>query len=201
MSAQKVVDEQAQCGDGSPTPSGSTENVERIREILFGPQIREYGQRLSRIEERLSHETAELKAEVRRHLDSMEAYTHQEVSDIGDRLRIERGERAELDTRLSRTLADSMKSLERRLIESDERVANTLRDLRQTTFDRMKGVLDDLSEQVRILEASQNRHLEELRNRSLDRLEFASLLTELALRVRGEFAANGLGGSDGGPKP
>jgi DNA repair exonuclease SbcCD ATPase subunit len=199
MSAEKVLEETAGSGEGPRSPSGSAENVERIREILFGPQIREFGQRLSRIEERLSKETDELKAEVRRRLDSLEAYTRQEVSDLGERLRTERSERTESGTRLSQALADSMKSLERRLTESDERMANALRELRQATFDRIKSVLDDLAEQIGKLEASQNRHLEEVRDRSIDRFEFAGLLTELALRVRGEFGVDGLGESDGDP--
>jgi hypothetical protein len=80
-------------------------------------------------------------------------------------------------------------------------MANGLREFRQATFDRIKSVLDDLAEKISKLEASQTRHLEELRDRSIDRFEFAGLLTELALRVRGEFVMNGLGESDGDPNP
>jgi hypothetical protein len=201
MNAEKVAEETAHRGDSPCSPSASAENVERIREILFGPEIREYGLRLSRIEERLSQESAELKAELRRRLDSIEAYTRQEAGDLGERLRMERDERTESGARHSQALTDSMKSLERRLTESDERTAKCLWDLRQATFDRIKGVLDDLAEQIGTLGTLQERHLDELRSRSIDRVDLASLLTEMALRVRGEFGANGLGESNGGPKP
>jgi hypothetical protein len=201
MSAEKVLEETAPWGEVPRSPAGTAENVEQIREILFGPQIREYGQRLSRIEERLSRETAELKAEVRRRLDSLEAYTRQEVTDLGERLRNERGERIESGNRLSQTFADSIKSLERCLSESDARMANGLRELRQATFDRLKGILDDLAQQIITLESTQNRHLEELRDRSLNRFEFAGLLTELGLRLRGELGVHGIEDADGGPKP
>lgn len=201
MNAEKLVEETTSGSDGPRSPSESGENVERIREILFGPQIREYGQRLSRMEERLSQESLELKTELRRRLDSIEAYTCQEASDLGERLRIEQDERNESGARLSQALADSTKSLERRVTESDERMAKYLRDLRQATFDRIKSVLDDLTGQISTLQTLQNRHLEELRTRSVDRFELASLLTEIALRIRGEFGANGLGELDGGPKP
>lgn len=181
--------------------SGTAENVEQIREILFGPQMREYGQRFTRLEERLSQETTDLKAEVRRRLDALEAYTRQEVKDLGESLGLERGERTESANRLSQALTDSIKLLERGLTESEERMSNTLRELRQSTFDRIKGVLDDLTKQIGNMESSQNRSIEELRSRSIDRLALASLLTELALRVRGEFGMTGLGESDGDPKP
>lgn len=181
--------------------SGTAENVEQIREILFGPQIRECGQRVTRLEERLSHETAELKAEVRHRLDALEAYTRQEVNDLGERIRLERGERAESANRLSQALTDSVKSLEQGLMESDDRMSNIVQELRQSTLDRIKGVLDDLTKQISKMETSQNRSIEELRSRSIDRFALASLLTELALRVRGEFGMTGLGQSDGDPKP
>jgi len=200
MSVDKMVEESAARSDDGPHSPESVENVERIREILFGPQMREHGQRLSRIEERLSAESAELKAELRRRLDSMEAYARQEVGDLGERLRTERDERTESGTRVSQALADSMQSLERRLTESDERTAKYLRDLRQAMFDQIKRVLDDLADRITTLENLQNRHLEDLRHRSVDRFEFASVLTELSTRVR-ESGANGLGESDGGPKP
>lgn len=196
-----VVQPTATSGDGSGSKSASAENVEQIREILVGPQMREYGQRFTRMEERLSQETSDLKAEVRRRLDALEAYTRQEVNELGERLRIERGERTESANRLSQVLSESVKSLEHSLIESDERISNLLRDFRQSTFDRMKGILDDLTKQINTLENSQNRSLAKLRERSIDRYALAGLLTELALRVRGEFGATGLGESDGDPKP
>ena len=106
-----VVRQTAPSGNGQHAQSGTSENVEQIREILFGPQIREYAQRFTRIEERLSQETAELKAEVRRRLDALEAYTRQEVNDLAERLRKERSERTESVNQLSQALTDSVKSL------------------------------------------------------------------------------------------
>jgi hypothetical protein len=197
----KFEQETATSGDGSRGQSGPAENVEQIREILFGPQMRDYSQRVTRLEERLSQETADLKAEVRRRLDALETYTRQEVNDLGDHLRLERGERTTSTNRLSQVFNDSIKLLERGITESDERMSNVLRELRQSTFDRIKRVVDELTKQISNMESSQNRSIEELRGRSIDRFALASLLTELALRVRGEFGATGLGESDGGSKP
>jgi uncharacterized protein YicC (UPF0701 family) len=205
MSVQETSEETAQhtapSNDGPPSAGGPAENVEQIREILFGPEIRQYGQRFARIEERFAHESAELRAEMRRRLDALEAYARQEVTELGKRVRAETEERTESAARLSQSLADSVKSLERHLAESDERTANSLREFRQSTFEHIKGILDDLTGQIRAIEASQTRHIEEVRGCGVDRLAFASLLTEIAVRVRGELGVTGLGESNGGPKP
>jgi uncharacterized protein YicC (UPF0701 family) len=199
--ASEAVNQTAPSESGPGISSGSAGNVDRIREILFGPQLREYGQRLTRIEERLSQETEELKAEVRRRLETLEGYARQEVKDWNERLRTERDERAAAADRLSQTLANSVKLLENRLTESDERTSNALRELRQQTFDRIKSLVDDFTTEINTMQSCQKRHLEELRGSSIDRFAFASLLTELAVRVRGDLAVPGLREPDGHPKP
>ena len=192
MSAQDAASEAATrvapSGNGPASASGRAENVERIRDILFGPQMREYRQRLVQIEERFLHEAEELKGEVRRRLDSLEAYTHQEVNELAERLKAERSERAESASQLARALADSVKSLEQRWMQSDERSSKDLRELRQLTFDRLKSLLDDVTLRISTLEGLQHRHIEDLRATTIDRYELASLLTEVAMRIRGEFA-------------
>jgi hypothetical protein len=181
---------------------GPTQNVDRIREILFGPQIREYAQRFTRIEEHIAQEISEIKAEVRRRLDSLEAYTRQEGNELAEHLRIERSERTESADQLSRTLAENFKSMEKCLTQSNDRLSKDLRDVRQVTFDRIKGLLDDFTLQISTMENLQNRHLEELRASTIDRFALASLLTEVAMRIRNEFGVIGPGEScDGGPKP
>jgi hypothetical protein len=187
--------QQAVLAEGQTRASGPTENVDQIREILFGSQMREYGQRFANIEERLLHETGELKADVRRRLESLEAYTKQELSELAERLGTERTERSESAGRISQDLTDSVKSLERRLMQADDRVSRDLRDLRQLTLNHLKGLLDDLAQRIGMSEERQNRRLEELSSTTVDRLALANLLAELALRMRGEFGVQGMGDS------
>src|SRR5260370_21342581 len=87
-------------GDQTTTPNPA-ENVDRIREILFGSRMREYSQRFLEMEERLVRETAELKAEFGRRVESLEARSLQELDSLADRLVTERSDRAESEGRIS----------------------------------------------------------------------------------------------------
>jgi hypothetical protein len=171
---------------------GATENVDRIREILFGSQMREYGQRFAQLEERLLRETGELKTEVRRRLDSLEAYTRQEVEALADRLKTERNERTETMDRTSREASEATRALERRLLQFDEQVSKDMRDLRQLILERHRNLSDELTQCVGKSEMLQNRRLEELRANAVDRMALASLLAEVALRIRGESLVPGV---------
>ena len=177
---EEVTNRTPPADNGSEGLPGSAESVDRIREILFGAQMREYGQRFGRIEERVGQETAELKAEVRRRLDSLEAFTRQESNGLAERLRTECSERH----------------------ESGDQLSKDLRELRKLTLDRLKSLLDDFTQQMRTVEDLQNRHLRELRANTIDRLAFATFLSEMALRIRNELGVTGFGdASDGGSKP
>ena len=175
----------------SPSP---TENVDRIREILFGSQMREYEQRFVQLEERLLRETTELKSDLRRRVDSLEAYARQEAASLSDRLNTERGERREVQDRASRDLAETTRGLERRVTQTDEQMSKDLRDLRQFMLDQIRSLAEELTQCLGKAELLQNRRLDELRTNSMDRLALADLLAEVALRIRGEFQVPGLEG-------
>ena len=49
-------------------------SVDKIRDILFGSQIKNYESRFVRLEETLARETAELKETMRRRFESVEGF-------------------------------------------------------------------------------------------------------------------------------
>ena len=54
-------------------------NIDKIRDILFGSNMRDYEQRFSRLEEALKKESADLRDTTRRHLEALETFVHTEL--------------------------------------------------------------------------------------------------------------------------
>ena len=48
--------------------------VDRIRDILFGPQMRDYDSRFQKLEERLTREAGELRGELQHQLQALEGF-------------------------------------------------------------------------------------------------------------------------------
>src|SRR5580698_6544201 len=69
-------------------------SVDKIRDILFGSQIKNYEARFARLEENLVRETVELKETMRRRFESLEGFFKSETESLAARLRSEREERA-----------------------------------------------------------------------------------------------------------
>src|SRR5215831_11226874 len=186
------TDVQSPPNDQSTTLNPS-ENVDRIREILFGSRIREYAQRFLQMEERIARETAELKAEICRWIQLLEAQSRQELESLADRLNTERGERADAEERIRRELNDSVILLDRRLRQSEERGDKDIRELGQLALDRHKNLSDELRQSLAAAGTQHGRRLEELRAGAVDRLALADLFAEFSLRIRGEFRLPGEG--------
>jgi len=176
-----------------PTGASETDSVDRIREILFGTQNREYAQRLQQMEERFLREIGELKAEVRRHLEAIESHAQLETRALADRLCAERDERSEASERISKDLTESVNLLTKRLHQSEEQVSKELREFRQAEMERHNSLSDELMKSIAAAGLLQGQRLDELRASTVGRMALADFLAELALEVRGESDLSGHG--------
>ena len=61
-------------------------NVDKIREILFGGNMRDYDKRFSRLEERLAKESSDLRSETKKLFESLEAFVKKEFEALSNRL-------------------------------------------------------------------------------------------------------------------
>ncbi|MCW5981814.1 MAG: hypothetical protein KIT09_27260 [Bryobacteraceae bacterium] len=164
--------------------------------------MREYEARFVRLEERILRESAELRTETKRRLDSLEAFMRQELDSLADRLAAERNERTGAVERLTREFGESTSALEKKLFQSDDQFARNLRELRQLMSDRQKDLLEEFSRKTTDASSLAERRIEEVRTSSVPRSSLAGLLTEIALRIEGQFSlphpeGPGNGGADG----
>ena len=66
---------------------GGGGNVDKIRDILFGSQMRDYESRFARLEETLVKENAEIRETNRRRFEQLEAFVRKEFDSIQSRAR------------------------------------------------------------------------------------------------------------------
>ena len=110
MQAGKVPNSNAgpeQSKTGAPAEAGATAgNVDKIRDILFGSQMKDYETRFGRLEETLLSQTAELRENTKKRLDGLETYFKKELEALQSRMKSEREERSEAVKQLSRETKD-----------------------------------------------------------------------------------------------
>jgi uncharacterized protein YoxC len=168
-------------------PLAGGASIDKVRDILFGTQMRDYDRRFARLEERLLKETSDLKEDVRKRVASLEQYVKQEVEALGDRLTAEHQGREEAVKQLGHDLRDTGQSFERKTAAMDDQNARAQRDLRQQLLEAQQRLTDELQSRHAELLGALNRESTELRDEKTDRAALASLFTEMAMRLNDQL--------------
>lgn len=163
------------------------ESLDKVRDILFGSQAREYEKRFARLEERLLKEASDLREELRRRFDTLEAYTKKEVESLVARLKTEHDQRSESAKEISRQLDVASSALEKKTSELDEQLTASQRELRDQILDQSKSISDEIRQKHESMAAALERATAELRDEKTDRAALASLFMEVAMRLNNEF--------------
>jgi DNA repair exonuclease SbcCD ATPase subunit len=167
-------------------------NIDKVRDILFGGQMRDYDRRFSRLEERLVQETAELKDDVRRRLTALEQFVKGEAASLADRIKTENDERTDATKDLSRELREQAKAFEKKTGGLDDQIGRVQRELRQQILELHQQLTDDLRRKIEEVLARLGRESAELRHDKTDRATLAALLTEMAMRLNNELTLPGI---------
>lgn len=167
--------------------SAESANVDKIREILFGQQMRETDVRFSRLEETVRKESAELRESLRKRLDAFESFFRRELQSHEEALKREREERIANDGQASREQKESAENFGKRLTDLDNRLTSSQRVLRQDVMDQVKNLFDEIAAKEQDWNSMLEKRMTELRRDKTDRSALASLLTEMAMRLNNQF--------------
>jgi hypothetical protein len=169
------------------------ENINKIRDILFGSQMREYEKRFSRVEERLLKELSNLRDEVKKRLDTLEAHVKNEVDSLNGLLKVEQDKRAQSVEEVTVELNNRTKALERRTEQLDEQAIRSQRELRQQLLDQSKNLNDEIRKKYEDLSALFEQVFQDMRTNKADRFALAALFTEMGMRLSKELHMPGTG--------
>jgi hypothetical protein len=169
--------------DGKPAPQTETGNVDKIRDILFGGQMRDYDKRFSRLEERVTKETAELREHTKRSVDALEYFVKSEFEALSARLDAERQGR----DGVARDLQDTARAIEKKLQDFENQTSQVHRDLRQNILEQSKALNEEIHRKHDEVSTTLKREVADLNHEKTDRAALSSLFTELALRLNQDF--------------
>jgi hypothetical protein len=172
-------------------PEQAPGNVDKIRDILFGSQMRDYEGRFARLEESLRKETADLRDSTKKRLDALENYIKKELESLESRLKSEKQERTESHEQVAADLKSAAASLARKIGEADNQNGQAHREIRQELLEQSRNLGEEIQAKNEQLALLLDRRVQELRKDKTDRAALAALLTEVAMRLNEEFEIPG----------
>jgi hypothetical protein len=164
-----------------------SENVDRIRDILFGGQMRAYEQRFRDLETRMDSAATRLRGDLETRVGRLEAHARSELEALSERLQVDRRERLDADAELANEVAALGKELRVAVSELEHRLTGQLQSLRAALHQRGTDFDDSLRRSHEALDQALQRHVRELGDDKVGHEGLADMFGELALRLRGDF--------------
>jgi hypothetical protein len=158
-------------------------NLEKVRDILFGQQIREHDQKFTNLETLISQECTKLREETKQRLDLLENYLKTEIDSLIERVKNERAEREYSINDLAAEQKKIFTSWETKFSQLDEQTSNSQRELREQVLSQSKKIQDEIQRKSEEILALLQKESQELRHDKIDNSHLASMFTELAFRL------------------
>jgi hypothetical protein len=177
------IDTQSAEAQARTQDAESGASLEKVRDLLFGVQMRDYDRKFARLEERLVKESSDVREDVRKRLASIEQLIRTEIEALSDRLKGEQGERSNAVKDLSRQIEETARAFEQKCGQLDDQMARGLREVRQQLHEQGQQLSDDLRQQADAIVARLVRESQELRSDKADRATLAALLNDMAMRL------------------
>lgn len=125
-------------------PAAGGEDLERIRDILFGRQTQAIESRLRSLEALTREETSTLRSETAKRLASLELYVKGEITAVSERLRAETEERSRGIRHVSREIREALEAMEKRITAASAQTEEELRLLREQVLHDSQSLRDEI---------------------------------------------------------
>ena len=170
----------------SPQPNvemPDTGSVDKIRDILFGNQMRDFQRRFSQMEERLAKATQDLRNETYKRLETLELFFKKEQDALKDRIRTEADQRENDDKKLQEDLKNAASSLKKDLTKAEEKFLELTSELRQQLLDQSKSLSEDIQQKHAQTSKMVQDTANGLDDAKLDRSTLSEYLIDMAMRI------------------
>lgn len=180
----EAPDETPDEGTGQATADGGGPgNVDQIRDILFGRQMRDYEQRFQRLEDSFRQELAALREDLRAQLETLEQHFTRELAAAGAALDREVRDRHADVRGLGEDLRKASDETRARLSDLETDLDGRATELREQILDRADALARDAQARDERLSGELAAATRELRTIKVDRGTLAQLLADVAMRI------------------
>lgn len=169
-----------------PPNDATPESLDKVRDILFGGQMRAVESRLQGLEERIMREQATMRADFVKQLADVDASAKRDAQTLNERLVAERTKRTEDLKSLSAELKEALRSLEKRHVKLEELTGMADAEIRDQILQQSRAITAEIERLSQRVSADLNREVSALRTDKTDVSAIVSVFSDMATRLAGE---------------
>ena len=127
--------------DSNAMDAGS---MDKIRDILFGNQVRDFERRFSRMEDQMTVTIQGLRDEIRKQLDALELFFKEEMAAMRERQKSENEMRQQDLQKLAEELKNTAAAINKTITQNSDLSAERTTELRQQILEQSKQLAADI---------------------------------------------------------
>ncbi len=158
-------------------------SVDKIRDILFGNQMRDFERRFSQMEDRMAKATLDLRDEIHKRLEALELFFKEELEALKKRLKAETDQRVDMGKQQSENLKNRSDVLEKAIAQAEEKFSEHATDLRQQILQQSKTLSSEIQSKHEQASQELRKTADGLDDAKIDRSTMAEYLIEMAMRM------------------
>jgi len=168
----------------------ATENqsIDKIRDIIFGHQMRDYEKRFAMQEDRMRQQIEALRNETVTRLEAVESFIKKEIDALGERLKTEKSMRTQAAQDISREIKDLAKKISSDIGRLEDKQSKDARETRQQLLDLTKNLSQEISNKHSEVSKALELAVRELNEDKVARSTLSEILLEVALRTSDDLA-------------
>lgn len=170
-----------------PVSSPDVENIDKIRDILFGSQTRQIDKKLIAMDGKIDKEIASLRSETKTTFDTLEQFVRKELQSLSDQLTSEKSGNAESVENLAGKISDTRKTLDKKISQLNDKVIKDQRETQEQILQQAKNLMEEMHQKNDVIQKRLDQSVEELAYEKTDRLTLANLMMEAGMRLKDEF--------------
>jgi hypothetical protein len=160
-----------------------TGSVDKIRDILFGNQMRDFDRRFSQMEDRMVKATLDLRDETQKRMEAMELFFKKELESLKHRIKSESEERTDGDSHLNDELKTASSALKKTIAQVEEQLSESATELRQQILEQSKSLTAEIQSKSEQASKSLHSSTSALDEAKIDRSALAEYFIEMAMHL------------------
>lgn len=172
----------------APLVNSEAENVDTIRDILFGSQMREFDRKFNQLEKNIASDIEAMRKENSNQMNSLQSFIESEISILSSRISgSEQSQIDELD-KLDSTIHKHLEKIESKISTTNTTLDKLSHESSQKFLKQSQDFTTNLSEQMKDARERMDGHRDELSSAKVDRAFLSELLNGVAMQINSDEA-------------
>lgn len=183
----RVAETNLENGSQNFADSMGVGGMDKVRDLLFGGQMRDYDKRFKRLEEHYNQENMHFRDDIAQRIKLIEERLENEVDSLSEKAKIDRQERMSAHTDLEHEIKVLKNEMNTRFTQLDDQFSKDIKNLRQQMHTKIQDLTMQMRQQNDSLAGLVNQEVAKLQDEKVNRSDLASFFNEFAMRLARNF--------------